>query len=230
MKAKTFADRVADLRRSPVMFPNNDYPHQSYGKQLLTVLAQEMDYHRFAAHVYYAMSATDRGLIVFPAMGMGLLAPPRAWAADMQALYAEERARPLRVEWVDDPRQVPGVRLRLGTGRYDTVEVGYLNVERAKGLQPACARDVAELDARFGPAPTFSVIVSNIPYAGLRAKGWGRMLYDAALRELVARHGPVNLVPHACTWGDTSAEANRVWASLRKRYPSAGLAIRAGAA
>lgn len=59
-----------------------------------------------------------------------------------------------------------------------------------------------------------------------RGKGFGKQMYLLAMQTIAKKHGNAYVIPGSChTRGSTTADAERVWASLRKRYPSSGKVI-----
>lgn len=112
----------------------------------------------------------------------------------------------------------------------DGSEVGHAQVSTFKpsNLEWDCRPDVQELRARFGADALAWVMWRTAIVKAWRGRGWGVALYETLLRRLHADHGgPVILVPECCMedGGNTSASAERVWTSLRKRWASAGYAI-----
>jgi hypothetical protein len=106
------------------------------------------------------------------------------------------------------------------------VEVGHIVLARSYGLVPSCADDLAVLQRTHGRAPVVEVSASTIRYALLRGRGRGRKLYDALIAHLLIQHPEgFYLVPNRCGSGDTSPDADRVWASLRRSHPHYGLVV-----
>ena len=105
--------------------------------------------------------------------------------------------------------------------------------KRGRGL--ACANDLRTLGAEGKYPNLLAVHHAYITEDTWKGKGVGRAMYEALFREAFpvrARRiggtpGPMFAVPMAClSVGSTSSDAMRVWASLAKRYPSSGVALR----
>jgi GNAT superfamily N-acetyltransferase len=65
---------------------------------------------------------------------------------------------------------------------------------------------------------------------GFRGLGYGKMLYKALIEEAGKQAGPRGAFVGAdeCAAGSTSKDAQRVWKSLARYYPSSGNVVFAG--
>jgi hypothetical protein len=222
----SFSQSLSELDRAPLVLPpiEGEWPHPVYGKQALTLLAHAHPVDAFRRLVAYAVEASKRGLVSLP-VELPPAPPKRLWP-ELDARYAAERAKPLVFEPVQRSGMAPGINAYLGTGRYDRVEIGFIALANHHGLVPSCADDLAVLQRTHGHAPVIEVSSSTIRYALLRGKGLGRKLYDGLIADLRTQHPEgFYLVPNRCGSGDTSPDADRVWASLRRTYPSRGLVL-----
>ena len=222
----SFAQSLSELDRASLVLPRieGEWPHPIYGKQALTLLAHAYPVDAFRRLVAYAVEASKRGLVSLP-VELPPAPPKRLWP-ELDARWAAERAKPLVFEPVQRSGMAPGINAYLGTGRYDRVEIGHIVLAQSYGLIPSCADDLAVLQRAHGRAPVVEVSASTIRYALLRGRGLGRKLYDALIAHLLPQHPEgVYLVPNRCGSGDTSPDADRVWAALRRSYPHHGLVV-----
>jgi GNAT superfamily N-acetyltransferase len=104
--------------------------------------------------------------------------------------------------------------------------------------EPPCAPDLRSLGAKGTHPNVFAVANAFIYDSVHKGKGIGRAMYQAmmiegfAVREnrIEGKPGPMFFVPDVCSGtGNTSPYARRVWASLAREYPSAGMSIRVDA-
>ena len=118
-----------------------------------------------------------------------------------------------------------------------TFEEREADVQRyGKGL--SCYTDLRTLGAEGKYPNILSVSHAFIDDPAYMGKGIGRAMYEAMMAEGYAVRetrvsgspGPLFFVPDVCKGvGSTSADALRVWASLGRDYPSAGVVIRVDA-
>ena len=106
------------------------------------------------------------------------------------------------------------------------------------GKGRACYTDLRTLGAEGKYPNILSVSHAFIDDPAYMGKGIGRAMYEAMMAEGYAVRetriggspGPLFFVPDVCEGvGSTSADALRVWASLGRDYPSAGVVIRVDA-
>ena len=222
----SFSQRLSELDRASIVLApiEGEWKHPFYGKQALTLLAHAYPVDAFRRLVAYAVDASQHGLVRLP---IELPPPPpkRLWP-ELDARWALERAKPLVVEPVQRYDMAPGITAYLGTGKYDRVEIGFIALARSQGLNARCADDLDTLERSYGQAPVIEVASSSIRYALLRGKGLGRKLYDGLIADLRTQHpAGFYLVPNRCGIGDTSPDADRVWASLYRSYPHLGYVL-----
>ena len=222
----SFAQSLSELDHASIVLPpvEGEWKHAVYGRPALTLLAHAHPVDAFRRLVAYAVEASKRGLVRLP-IELPPAPPKRLWP-ELDARWAAERAKPLVFEPVQRSGMAPGINAYLGTGRYDRVEIGHIVLAQSYGLIPSCADDLAVLQRAHGRAPVVEVSASTIRYALLRGRGLGRKLYDALIAHLLTQHPEgFYLVPNRCGSGDTSPDADRVWAALRRSYPHHGLVV-----
>lgn len=109
---------------------------------------------------------------------------------------------------------------------------------RGKGKRLVCATDLRALGAEGRYPNVLRVGHAFVDDEAYKGKGIGRAMYEAMMAEGFAVRetrvggypGPMFLIPDECGGaGNTSADALRVWASLGRDYPSAGVVIRVDA-
>jgi len=214
---QTVADRIKRFERHEVrMEASKNLP--LFGKGFLALAAQRYTEDEYARLVAAALGLDGR---------WGVLEEPSAYAAPKGALlkalkerYAVEREKPITVE----------VRFRdmweatayIGEGRYDRTEVGF--VVAAPDYPLACPEEYATLRSAHGDAPTYEVVSSRV-HPLMQRKGLGVRLYRA-LGETLGREQGAYLFANACgSRGDTSVEAQRVYRSLGRYFPTEGLVV-----
>ena len=110
--------------------------------------------------------------------------------------------------------------------------------QRGRGKRLVCASDLRALGAEGRYPNVLAVGHAFIDDEAYKGKGIGRAMYEAmmvegfAVREtrIGGQPGPMFFIPDECKGaGNTSAEAQRVWASLVRDYPSQGTSIRVDA-
>jgi hypothetical protein len=91
-----------------------------------------------------------------------------------------------------------------------------------------CPDELTRLFEGHGPAPVWKGWMTEVDY-GLRNRGLGLGMYEAAIAELKRKHpGGFYFVPSHCGKageGTTTGAAKRVWRSLARKYPSEGLCL-----
>lgn len=217
---------ISDFNRANVVLPqiNGEWPHPIYGKQALTLLAYAYPVNAFRCLVAYAIKASKRGLVYLPTE-LPLAPPKRLWP-ELDACWAKERAKPLVFLPIQGVGLAPGITAYLGMDRYDRVEIGHIVLADSHRFSPSCAADLVHLQRIHGSAPAIEVAASTIRYALLRGRGFGRKLYDALIVYQLDQHPEgFYLVPNRCGLGDTSQDAERVWAALRRDYPHHGYIV-----
>ena len=129
------------------------------------------------------------------------------WAYSMRTIEEHEE---------EETRRVPGARRR----------------------RLVCATDLRSLGAEGRYPNVLAVGHAFMDDDAYKGKGIGRAMYEAmmvegfAVREtrISGQPGPLFFIPDECKGaGNTSAEAQRVWASLARDYPSQGTSIRVDA-
>jgi hypothetical protein len=109
---------------------------------------------------------------------------------------------------------------------------------RGKGRRLVCATDLRALGAEGRYPNVLAVGHAFMDDDTYKSKGIGRAMYEATMAEGFAvretriggKPGPMFFIPDECKGaGNTSAEAQRVWASLARDYPSQGTSIRVDA-
>lgn len=107
-----------------------------------------------------------------------------------------------------------------------------------RGRRLVCASDLRALGAEGRYPNVLAVGHAFMDDEAYKGKGIGRAMYEAMMVEGFAvrqtriggQPGPMFFVPDECKGaGNTSAEAQRVWASLARDYPSQGTSIRVDA-
>ena len=110
--------------------------------------------------------------------------------------------------------------------------------QRGRGKRLVCASDLRALGAEGRYPNVLAVGHAFIDDEAYKGKGIGRAMYEAMMVEGFAvrqtriggQPGPMFFIPDECKGaGNTSAEAQRVWASLARDYPSQGTSIRVDA-
>jgi len=108
-------------------------------------------------------------------------------------------------------------------------------VIRRENRGVACASDLRKLGAEGKYPNVIAIHHAYITEDAWKGKGVGLAMYEALLAEafdvresrIGGQPGPMFAVPMSClSVGTTSSQAMRVWASLARRYPSSGTAIR----
>jgi hypothetical protein len=107
--------------------------------------------------------------------------------------------------------------------------VGYITVSRPvrdEQLSEGCLADLQALRKKLRKK---RLGVQHVTYVQIRSdfknKGLGKILYEIALYNAadgVGTGSPHALIPSSCLGTPTSGEADRVWKSLTRRYPSIG--------
>ena len=110
--------------------------------------------------------------------------------------------------------------------------------QRGRGKRLVCASDLRALGAEGRYPNVLAVGHAFMDDDGYKGKGIGRAMYEAMMVEgfavrqtrISGQPGPLFFIPDECKGaGNTSAEAQRVWASLARDYPSQGTSIRVDA-
>ena len=116
-----------------------------------------------------------------------------------------------------------------------SIESKEQEVIRRENRGVACASDLRKLGAEGKYPNVIAIHHAYITDDAWKGKGVGLAMYEALLaaafdvREsrIGGQPGPMFAVPMSClSVGTTSSQAMRVWASLARRYPSSGTAIR----
>lgn len=131
-------------------------------------------------------------------------------AAKVAARYASSR---LRFE-VEHTRGQIWVGLSSKTEDVGFIILGPLGGYR---LRDDCRANVEALQAETDIDEVYRVVDVEIE-PDWQGKGWGKKLYERALKEAA----PAIVVTGGCTGMGSTADALRVWQSLAKRYPTRG--------
>ena len=107
-------------------------------------------------------------------------------------------------------------------GMPENREAGFLMLSREEIIKGTCMENVQALhDEVFGgegPPNVWAVASAGLRLPGLQNQGLGTQMYLKAF-EAVA---PAIVVADKCAGGSTSSSAERVWSSLKRRFPHKG--------
>ena len=214
------ADTLRKFERSQVWFDiGRSAEHGMSGRDFLALAAQKYDEDTYLRVVKVMIDT--KGLYYFMEDPSSYSLPVRGLLATLRARYSAERAKPLVVEVAKDPRyDFWYAYAYLGDGPTRT-EAGFVVAEPSKPV--ACPKEYARLRRKYGAAPTYEVVSSKVDRF-VRGTGLGTRLY----RELGERLGATTgayLFANRCGSSLTSYEAERVYRSLGRIFPSEGLVV-----
>jgi len=135
------------------------------------------------------------------------------------------RRHPITTEVIHDNTRLVGGKDLVVYARSGKVKAGHLQIFRTKpgDLIKACQDDLRVIQGDRPGIAVYIVWKSHVS-EHRRNRGVGNKLYEGALNYLREKHAPgaVALVPMYClSYGGTSQDARRVWASLARRRPDA---------
>lgn len=108
-----------------------------------------------------------------------------------------------------------------------TKKVGYFRTSTVTMPPPewrSVPEDCVEAWEELGRPSLWVIRAAEWFDPSLRGKGWGKLAYRALFEYVKSKGGVVG--PDRCAGEHTSADAERVWKSLRSKYPSHGPLIR----
>jgi hypothetical protein len=129
-----------------------------------------------------------------------------------------------------DPAEAANLPTELGDGLpVDAGAVGQLMVSRLlrdSSLTPECLTDLQALRKKVRKKHLGIQAVSWVRIRGpWKSKGLGNILYEIALYNAAGGFGTgraAALIASSCMNSPTSGEADRVWTSIARRFPSVG--------